>query len=57
MIPSCPTCKKKGVRSERYDAYGCVDCNVWLERGCGDMECEFCSDRPDKPKEDANDSL
>ena len=35
-------------RSEKYDAYYCTKCG-WIESKCGDDECEFCKNRPDKP--------
>ena len=49
MIPICSACRNPGIRSERYDAYYCASCNIWLEGGCGDLECEFCSNRPINP--------
>jgi len=38
-------------RSEKYDAYYCPDCDVWLENKCKDPDCEFCSRRPEKPSQ------
>jgi len=38
-------------RSERYDAYACAHCNIWLEPRCSDPECEFCADRPELPSQ------
>lgn len=35
--------------SKDYDTHYCVDCNVWLERHCGDVNCFFCSGRPERP--------
>ena len=39
--------------SERYDSFYCKKCMVWLERGCSDEECEFCSERPGFPEKEA----
>jgi hypothetical protein len=35
--------------SQKYDAYFCAKCDVWVESRCGDPDCEFCRGRPDKP--------
>ena len=48
-IPKCETCGTIGERNERYDAYACLTCNVWLEERCDDPECGYCPVRPDKP--------
>ena len=37
------------VRHERHDAYFCIACDRWLEKRCGDAQCEFCSRRPERP--------
>ncbi len=37
--------------NERYDAYFCSFCDVWIEEKCSDMDCEFCKDRPFRPSE------
>ena len=39
----------KKLRIECYDAYFCLECKVWLEDKCGDLECRYCKDRPDIP--------
>ena len=36
------------VRSDKWDAYGCLDCGEWLQPKCSDKNCEFCVDRPEK---------
>ena len=49
--PTCD-CGEKSFYSDwasGYDAYYCVVCNKWLNPGCGDPNCEFCKDRPEKP--------
>lgn len=50
-IPNCPKCRIKGIRNERFDAYYCDYCDIWLEPGCGETDCKFCMDRPERPKE------
>ena len=42
-------CEDTKQRSEKYDAYYCVECNVWLEDKCDDPTCEFCPSRPATP--------
>ena len=37
--------------SDKYDAYYCNACNIWLEDKCDDPECEFCPKRPICPKD------
>lgn len=32
--------------SQRYDAYYYTDTGEWAEPRCGDLDCEFCADRP-----------
>lgn len=36
------------ARSERYEAYYCTRCGVWLDDCCGDPECHHCKDRPER---------
>ena len=47
--PTCAECNTQGVRSEKYDAYYCKRCNVWLEPRCSLCACPYCETRPDKP--------
>ncbi len=35
----------------KYDAECCISCNEWLEAGCQDPDCPFCSRRPQTPYE------
>lgn len=37
--------------NETHDAAYCSDCDIWVDGVCGDPECEFCRDRPEKPSE------
>lgn len=51
-VPVCPKNIEHVVMlSERYDAYACLQCNVWLGKGCDDPACDYCVDRPKYPKE------
>lgn len=47
----CPKCNSLSHCSynEKYDAYFCRGCNVWIETTCGDPDCYYCSIRPEKP--------
>lgn len=39
--------------NKQYDAYYDADTGEWLEKKCGDPECEFCVPRPERaPLED-----
>lgn len=49
---TCHKCEKESVRLDKYDAYACIACNVWLESKCSDELCTFCPQRPENPKED-----
>jgi len=37
--------------SDKYDAYYCATCDIWTEKKCKDITCEFCATRPDKPSQ------
>ncbi len=45
----CPHCTGPRVRNDRWDAYYCPRCLVWLEKQCGDPGCHMCVGRPEKP--------
>mgnify|MGYP006871755052 CR=1 FL=1 len=45
----CHKCVKVCERNSIYDAYYCFDCDIWIDRGCNDPKCEFCSVRPTRP--------
>lgn len=51
----CHKCKCKASYNEKYDAYYCKDCNIWLEKKCSDSDCKYCANRPNSPKEVNND--
>jgi hypothetical protein len=40
--------------SEQYDAYYDDKTNEWLESKCDDPECEYCTNRPEKPLPEAD---
>jgi hypothetical protein len=46
-IPQCKKCGTYGLRNSKYDAYYCPVCVQWIEKKCGDENCEYCKDRPD----------
>lgn len=50
-IPECKVCKSKdfAIRDDKYDAYHCTQCKVWIESQCSDPDCQFCINRPEKP--------
>ena len=53
---TCPICIEKGNYSDKWDAYFCKKCDIWIEPVCKDPKCHFqCWKRPDKPSEDMMD--
>ena len=42
-------CNGELIRDSKHDAYYCTGCGEWVEAVCGDSDCGFCKDRPDKP--------
>jgi hypothetical protein len=48
----CKLCQNNTVYyNDEYDAFYCINCNEWLEKNCGEPNCEFCKNRPEKPLE------
>lgn len=45
----CSICKFNLVYYEYFDAYFCPNCNSWTESKCGDTDCDYCPNRPEKP--------
>ena len=45
----CPKCFNPRVYASEFDTYFCPQCNVWLEKACGDPTCEYCRSRPSHP--------
>ena len=37
--------------NEEFDCYYCVECNEWLENKCSNPQCDYCSNRPEKPND------
>ena len=50
----CDCCKEKRQYSDRFDAYYCNSCDIWLEKKCSDKTCGFCAERPEHPSEANN---
>ncbi len=50
----CHSCHTSAIYHETFDAYFCAYCNIWLEKKCGDSECDYCPNRPDKPLPNEN---
>jgi hypothetical protein len=45
----CPHCGRVVSYSQRYDAYLCMPCNLWLEQQCSEPSCGFCAGRAKEP--------
>ena len=46
----CRICEQKTkYYNRKHDAYYCEACDEWLEKSCGDPDCDYCNDRPEKP--------
>ena len=50
-MKKCNKCQREHSYCEKHDAYYCKDCNIWLEKNCGDKTCEYCFNRPEKPSQ------
>ena len=48
---TCLRCGSKIKLSDIFDAEFCDRCDEWLIDKCSDPNCEFCSQRPDKPSQ------
>lgn len=46
---NCEKCGSEKKYSQKYDAFYCESCDIWLEKLCADWDCEFCANRPEKP--------
>jgi hypothetical protein len=51
MTHTCLKCGTKRHYAQRFDAYYCILCNLWLESTCNDPDCEQCQKRPATPRE------
>jgi len=45
----CTKCENTITYSEKFDAYYCEKCNLWLEERCVDPLCKLCKQRPIRP--------
>ncbi len=41
----------RGEYCKKHDAFYNPIKNSWIDENCGDTNCRFCKDRPDKPSE------
>src|SRR5690554_1120933 len=51
---ACHKCQEPAIYYEPFDAFICAYCNIWLEGRCGDAECRYCENRPEKPLPNEN---
>lgn len=47
----CIHCMDELDYSEQFDSAFCPTCDAWREEPCGDPECEYCLERPEKPSD------
>lgn len=47
----CEECNTELKLNGKHDAHYCTKCDIWAEKNCGDKNCTFCNNRPDKPSE------
>lgn len=46
----CSKCQERLSYDIAWDAFYCINCNEWAEKGCGDLVCHFqCHLRPERP--------
>lgn len=45
----CKKCNNSLIYYEKYDAFFCAYCNEWTGKKCGDINCEYCKNRPVRP--------
>lgn len=48
---TCPECGEPTDYNQEFDAYFCARCDVYSEKACSDLACQFCSKRPELPSE------
>jgi hypothetical protein len=44
-------CDHQKKYCRKYDSQYCETCDSWTEGKCGDKDCDFCKERPDKPSQ------
>jgi exosome complex RNA-binding protein Csl4 len=47
----CDKCGEELEYSMEDDCLYCKICNEWQEPKCHDPECQFCTNRPEKPSD------
>lgn len=47
----CDMCGEELDYNAKFDSEFCPKCNEWKVDTCGDPECVFCKDRPDRPSQ------
>lgn len=47
----CPVCGEDTFFYDRYDSIVCFYCDAWFSKACDDVNCPFCSDRPETPSQ------
>lgn len=45
----CEKCHNVLKYNRKHDAEYCDICDLWAIKACGDPECDYCNDRPEKP--------
>ena len=45
----CSKCNSSTIYHATFDALFCAFCNIWLEKKCSDLYCDYCSTRPERP--------
>jgi hypothetical protein len=45
----CAKCGEELEYSVDDDCLYCEICNEWKEKKCSDSDCQFCTNRPEKP--------
>jgi hypothetical protein len=45
----CKICKERLIYYQKYDTLFYAKCNSWTENRCTDLDCNYCSKRPNKP--------
>jgi len=49
-VKKCAECEGLLLYFDKYDALCCPRCNLWHDSMCGDVNCEFCANRPETPE-------
>jgi len=49
LTDKCETCGNTLFVHLEYDAEFCFECNEWKWGPCGDVDCSYCGNRPNRP--------